>query len=44
MSSPGNPVRFTAALRANGRSDHSIALAFGVTDKTIAKAIRWLCA
>lgn len=32
------------ALRVKGWSDHSIALEFGVTDKTIAKAIRWLWA
>ena len=31
-----------ADLRLNGWSDHSIALEFGVTGKTIAKAIRWL--
>ena len=30
------------ALRASGLSDHPIAVDFGVTDKTIAKAIRWL--
>ena len=29
-------------LPLNGWSDHSIALEFGVTGKTIAKAIRWL--
>ena len=28
-----------AALRAKGWSDHAIAVEFGVTDKTIAKAI-----
>lgn len=31
-----------AALRVKGWSDHAIAVKFGVTDKTIAKAIRWL--
>ena len=31
-----------ADLRLNGWSDHSIAVEFGVTGKTIAKAIRWL--
>ena len=31
-----------AALRAKGWSDHAIAVEFGVTDKTIGKAIRWL--
>ena len=31
-----------AALRASGWSDHAIAVDFGVTDETIAKAIRWL--
>ena len=31
-----------AVLRAKGRSDHSIAVEFRVTDKTIGKAIRWL--
>ena len=30
-----------AALRAAGRSDRSIAVEFGVSDKTIAKAVRW---
>ena len=33
-----------AALRAKGRSDHSIAVELGLTDKTIAKAIRWFLA
>ena len=31
-----------AALRVKGWSDHAIAVKFGVTDKTIAKALRWL--
>ena len=31
-----------AALGAKGWSDHAIAVEFGVTDKTIAKAIRCL--
>ncbi|MCY3818903.1 MAG: hypothetical protein OXH52_06000 [Gammaproteobacteria bacterium] len=31
-----------AALRLEGWRDHAIAVEFGVTDKTIAKAIRWL--
>ena len=31
-----------ATLRGKGWSDRSIAVEFGVTDKTIAKAIRWL--
>ena len=31
-----------ARLREAGLSDHAIAVDFGVTDKTIAKAIRWL--
>ena len=30
-----------ARLRAAGRSDHAIGLRFRVTDKTVAKAIRW---
>ena len=30
------------ALRAEGWSDHAIAVECGVTDKTITKAIRWL--
>ena len=30
------------ALRGAGWSDHLIAVEFGVTDKTIAKAVRWL--
>ena len=28
-------------LRLQGRSDHSIAVEFGVADQTVAKAIRW---
>ena len=36
-------LAFAAAiLRAKGWNDHSIAVEFRVTDKTIAKAIRWL--
>ena len=31
-----------AAFRVMGWSDHSIAVQLDVTDKTIAKAIRWL--
>ena len=31
-----------AAFRAMGWSDHSIAVELRVTDKTVAKAIRWL--
>ena len=30
-----------AELGLEGRTDHSIALELGVTDKTVAKAIRW---
>ena len=30
------------AFRATGRSDHSIAVEFGVSDKTVANAIRCL--
>ena len=33
-----------AELRAQGQSDHSTAIEFGVTDKTIAKAIWWFLA
>ena len=33
--------RAAAALRAKGGSDHSAAVEFGVSDKTIAKAICW---
>ena len=30
-----------AALRRRGYSDHCIAVEIGVTDKTVAKAVRW---
>ena len=34
-------ARCAAELRAQGRSDHLIAVDLGVTGKTVAKAVRW---